>query len=367
MSVATQGPRGPYSTIQQLLTRLEEDALSATRVSLEADTAGMLERALADAVSANEELDDFSVFALRCLNVPYYLALWHDGEGGRSVDRKRRALAYYDGFLDLCLRHKVLEPKVRGLVEACVERVEEVIETTSMASGAVAKSVEESMAESVAGTSSSKSISREQKIEMFKTERQLAKSVAALRATGGGDEDRHTEDLRPLYLMMISQFAIKACGARELVQQEVRMLSAVAAMSEDERMKATARREQSEENKHVMDKLREAVRGLSGLGSAGGRDGKKEALRAGVFKPSHVLPTMTVEQFGDMEVARMQEDARRKAEAEAEEQRRQVLSLNGKAEREAVEEEALRKARAWDDFRDDNKKGSGNSKLRNTV
>ena len=346
MSMSAQLP------VRDVLTRLEDDAMAAKTThgsSLSTETILVLERALADAVSANEELEDFSAFALRCLNVPYYLALWHDAEGGRSVERKLRALAYYDDYLERCVRHGVLEPKVRGLVEACVEEHEEARDGSSVLATAAASS----------------GVSRERKIEMFRTERQLAKSIEALRAGRAGDagdvEDLEdgdaSEALRPLYLMMISHFAIKACGARQLVRQEIEMLGAVAAMSEDERMKATEGRGQSKENEEVMEKLREAVRGLS-------TNGKREALRAGVFKPSHLPPTMTVEQFGDMEVARMQEDEQQRAAAESEERRRKEQSLNGKAEREAGEEDALRKARAWDDFRDDNKRGSGNSKLR---
>ena len=345
------------SYVHSLLSSLEATALSATPSrSLESSDVRLLEQAMADAISANEELDDFGTAALRYLNVPYYLALANDAEGG--LESKRRALAYYDGYLDRCLRHGVLEPNVRRWVEACLD----------------SDRGEESDKRSPA------TVSREQKIEMFKTERQLAKSISALRAgfestsVRGGDASRGNDkagnidellddtELRPLYLMMISQFAIKACNARQLVWQEVNMLEAVATMPEDARMKmAKDSRAQSKENQEVMDKLREAVRGLSA-----GTGGKREAFRAGVFKPSHLLPTMTVEQFGEMEVERMQAEEQRKVDASTEERRRRELSLNGRAEREAEEETALQKQRAFDDFKDANKRGSGNSKLRNT-
>ena len=57
------------------------------------------------------------------MSIPYYLALIRDAEGG--IDKKRQALACYDGYLDRCLRHGVLEPNVRRWVEACIEDGEE--------------------------------------------------------------------------------------------------------------------------------------------------------------------------------------------------------------------------------------------------
>ena len=337
-------------SIRALLCSLEAMALgTAPRGDLAVGEVRLLERALADAVSVNEELDDFSVYALRCMSIPYYLALSYDAVGG--LDEKRQALTCYEGFLDSCLRHGVLEPNVRRWAEACMEAgADEGSEGSEGNRGAAPTAM-----------------SREQKIEMFKTERELARSISALRKDGGGkdacDLDGIDEaELRPLYLMMISQFAIKACNARLLVRQEVGMLEAVAALPEDDRM--NMRREiqgQSQENERVMDKLREAVRGLTA-----GEGGKREALRSGVFKASHTLPTVTVEQFGDMEVARMRAEEQRKNDALSEERRRRDQSLNGRAEREAEEEAALMKQRAFDDFKDANRKGSGNSKLRNT-
>ena len=353
----TQMTQMTTTSARTLLRSLEAMALGGTpRGPLAVGEVRLLERALADAISANEELDDFSVYALRCMCVPYHLALVYDAEGG--IDKKRQALACYDGFLDRCLRHGVLEPNVRRWAETCIEMGDD------------------EGGERRAPTA----MSREQKIDMFKTERELARSISALRADGGGEESRaedmidaHIEsnggldrlddaELRPLYLMMISQFAIKACNARQLVRQEVDMLEAVAAMPEDARVKMKRDiRGQSQGNERVMGKLREAVQGLSA-----GEGGKREALRLGVFQPSHLLPTVTVEQFGDMEVARMRAEEQRKSDVQADERRRQGQSLNGRAEREAEEEAALQKLRAFDDFKDANKRGSGNSKLRNT-
>jgi len=80
-------------------------------------------------------------------------------------------------------------------------------------------------------------------------------------------------------------------------------------------------------------------------------------LHRQVLKPFHILPTMTVEQQGDIEVAAALE--RQRQQQQADEARRQA-----DAEAGSDDEEGLAKARAWDDFKDTHPYGSGNSKLR---
>jgi len=78
-----------------------------------------------------------------------------------------------------------------------------------------------------------------------------------------------------------------------------------------------------------------------------------------VFKPYVSLPTITVEQQGAMEFAAAREREAKEAEGAAKRAQRE-------AERNSDEEdeEELAKARVWDDFKDDNPAGWGNSKLR---
>ena len=85
----------------------------------------------------------------------------------------------------------------------------------------------------------------------------------------------------------------------------------------------------------------------------------RERLRSEVFRPTVALPTMTVEQAGEIERAEMLARSAREAEhARARELRRESKTAD------ESEEEALQKARSWDAFKDDNPYGSGNSRLR---
>jgi hypothetical protein len=104
--------------------------------------------------------------------------------------------------------------------------------------------------------------------------------------------------------------------------------------------------------------LERAAAALS-IGDARDTRDTRTRMREQVFRPSHILPTMTIEQAGEIEHADM---LRRQTEEAERAYRRQ-------REREAmtadeIEDEELAKARYWDDFKDDNPFGSGNSKLR---
>jgi len=109
----------------------------------------------------------------------------------------------------------------------------------------------------------------------------------------------------------------------------------------------------------VPRELMERLGKMYGTGVAGGATRSVEQIRSEVFRPSHILPTMTVEQAGEIEYAEMRERELRSAENAA---------RAAREEAEMTEEERetrdLAKARSWDEFKDDNPFGHGNSKLR---
>jgi len=83
---------------------------------------------------------------------------------------------------------------------------------------------------------------------------------------------------------------------------------------------------------------------------------QKDEIKKNVFKPSHQLPTYTVEEWGEIELANMQKKEQEKKDAEifkakiaAEE------NSDDEADRETMEK------RSWDNWRDENNKGSGNT------
>ena len=277
-----------------------------------------------DLFSKNEHVDDLDVLTLRCLNLPYYLALACDGQRGERkslLQHKKMALVYYDRFLQRCVEYDVLEPRIKRMVENCLEEEEADAREDSTRVGG--------------------SMPREEKIEMFKIEKQLQRDMDMFQRMSE-DED----GARPLVLMMVNRYGVKAVGARQMVRQEVAMLDAAENMGASER----------EAHSKMMSKKREETAMLMGTlrDALGGLENKRETLRKGVFRPSHILPTYTVEEFGEMEMERMR--------AEEAGRLNQDVSKNS----DESDEEDVEKSRAWDDFKDDNPRGWGNSKLRPT-
>lgn len=74
-----------------------------------------------------------------------------------------------------------------------------------------------------------------------------------------------------------------------------------------------------------------------------------------VFRPGHTFPTMSLRELADREAAEARE--RQQADAEA-----KALRQLG-AEDSDEDEEELHRQRAFDDFKDANPRGWGNSKL----
>ena len=109
----------------------------------------------------------------------------------------------------------------------------------------------------------------------------------------------------------------------------------------------------------VPPELMESLRRMYGTGVAGGSARSAERIRSEVFRPSHILPTMTVEQAGEIEHREMMERQRTQAENAARRARDE-----SEMTQEEREERDLAKARSWDEFKDDNPFGHGNSKLR---
>lgn len=84
-------------------------------------------------------------------------------------------------------------------------------------------------------------------------------------------------------------------------------------------------------------------------------------IAAQVFQPSHRLPTMSIEEAGMREMEIMN-----KWQENAAEQLKEANSswvTDGKRDATSDDESAEEKARAWDDWKDDNPRGAGNKKL----
>lgn len=98
----------------------------------------------------------------------------------------------------------------------------------------------------------------------------------------------------------------------------------------------------------------------------GGRlTSERERMAAQVFQPSHRLPTMSIEEAGlkEMEIMNNWQEMNQKLYEEASSSWHKDIRKPGPPDEDEDDDAAQEKARAWDDWKDENPRGAGNSKL----
>ena len=180
-------------------------------------------------------------------------------------------------------------------------------------------------------------------------------AVQAIRgaAPWAGDEEEDSppdldETEREAWLLRVTAAAVRAMDAQRMGALEISMLSLRAAQ------------EAAGEGQSALPATSPAT--IPADLAAAAADllrPERGRLAAGVFRPGHNLPTMSVEQWGEREMVRMAEQQKRAAAAAAAEgEGEDERDENGEGDAEAL------KQRKWDDWKDDHPFGSGNSRLR---
>mmetsp|Transcript_13099 Transcript_13099/g.27160 ORF Transcript_13099/g.27160 Transcript_13099/m.27160 type:complete len:155 (+) Transcript_13099:869-1333(+) len=93
---------------------------------------------------------------------------------------------------------------------------------------------------------------------------------------------------------------------------------------------------------------------------------KKEEIRSKVFQKGWNQPTMTLEELGDREVAAAMEREAKQKESEAAQKdaprRYEFLVKDGMEDNAELVDASAQLDREWDDFKDENPRGSGNKR-----
>ncbi|XP_077227931.1 PP2A regulatory subunit TAP46-like [Tasmannia lanceolata] len=121
-------------------------------------------------------------------------------------------------------------------------------------------------------------------------------------------------------------------------------------------LEGRAKASQAHEHKH-----RPMIFGPSSL-FGGKLTSERERMAAQVFQPGHRLPTMSIEEAGLREMEMMNTWQERNAKL-FEEANSSWYKDKRKPVADDDDDEAAEKARAWDDWKDDNPRGAGNKKL----
>ncbi|KAJ8114215.1 hypothetical protein ONZ43_g4955 [Nemania bipapillata] len=300
--------------------------------------------------SRNESLDDIATSDLPYLLVSYYIAeLLQKAPASSPLERKgilNRIREAYERFLCLLDSYSILSSQDTKLFT----------EYNADATGFSVISTKDANAR------------RNAKIANFKAEKQLKQKLEYMRQSpryveNGGDE----EAVRELYLANIALSVHMTFQGLEGINREVEVLAQApvpsisqhATVEEDER-----RRKQSADNSGHSERLDVPLQLQAGFrGPLLSKEGKplrpftlvsnRQELQRGVFRPGHNLPTMSIDEY-------LEEERRRGGIIEGGGEASGIQPEPDEDNMEKADEETM-KAREWDEFKEANPRGSGNT------
>lgn len=297
------------------------------------------------------------------------LALFSPNEGIEDASTSSlRYLVLHHTIAELLQRTPFSGPKHRRLVlqsaRDAYERFLALVDAYALVSGPHAKMLERYRDDeekfAVVPSHSDPAAKREAKISNLKADKALREKLDTLRQNPGYVE-RDEEAVRQVYLMEVQWRIHKTFEGLDSLNREKEMLD----MAPEEEIDDPRRGAEEESRGGVDPTLRldepfqKSLLNRGGpLLSKQGRPlqpftlvGSRTDLARGVFRPGHNLPTMSIDEY-------LEEEKRRGGILEGgTDPPRNVVDED---DMEAVDRETY-KAREWDDYKDDNRRGAGNT------
>ncbi|EGG15513.1 hypothetical protein DFA_10355 [Cavenderia fasciculata] len=278
-------------------------------------------------ISKNEELDDIRTDILKYLLIPYYLgdlyvALVDKENRLRNLKNAKNKII---SFINRC--------EMIGLVH---KDDMEIISRDGKPNPANRRN------ELISRGKRDKEV-REQLSHVLKKRMEMIKKLGGSNEDGALQEENDCGDEeveRSFSLLLLREAISKSISMFEMFDLEVTMLQEVAALKE----------------KHGGVLPATPPPKSSGIGNFQILPDGRRVMLDKVFRPSHILPTMTPEEAVEIEM-RNGGMVKGKGGKESEKKSDDEEEVDGKEE----DHEKLKKKRDWDDWKDDNPKGAGNT------
>ncbi|KAL1955150.1 hypothetical protein VTO42DRAFT_8965 [Malbranchea cinnamomea] len=292
--------------------------------------------------STNESLEDIATADLQYLTLDYLFAeVLQRVFGSDRLKNLRRTRAEYERYLERLDNYGLLSSDDKKLYERYLENPNS-FSLTPMNDAAAR---------------------REAKIARFREEKELKQRLEYL--SQNPDLLRNDDDaVRRLQLAEINLFIHQTFQALDMLAQELTLLEAAQAAGPPR----TQRQEDDSRGRNNIDRSGYSERldiGLTSKGRGGpllSKTGvplqpfvltsRRAEIQKGVFRPGHNLPTMTIEEY-------LEEERRRGGIIEGGEQSGAPKEID-EDDMEKADEETM-KARAWDEFKEEHPRGSGNT------
>ncbi|KAH8705120.1 putative TOR signaling pathway regulator [Talaromyces proteolyticus] len=293
--------------------------------------------------SSNEGLEDIPSGDLQFLTVDYFLAeLLQRSSSSDRGELLRRATAEYEKYLTRLDQYELLSASDRKMFEQYLENPF----TFSLASKNDAQN------------------RRDIKVARFRQEKELKQKLEYF----SQNQTRLQNDddaVRQLYLAEISLYNHQTFQSLDMISQELEILSQMrnAPPRPDQTLQHDSRRRVDADRTGYTERLDAPLAQLLGRqkGPLLSKHGKplqpftltdrRTELQRGVFRPSHNLPTMSIDEY-----------------LEEERKRGGIIEGGNNEQPQEIDEDDMNradnetmKARAWDEFTEDNPRGSGNT------
>ncbi|CAG9997864.1 unnamed protein product [Clonostachys byssicola] len=293
--------------------------------------------------SPNEGIEDVSTSELPFLLTSFYIAELVQKtprlQPQERIPVLRRARLAYDAFLNLVDAY--------GLVKSPYDRLLERYQDDRDAFALVPNTADAAA-------------KRNGKIASFKAEKALKEKLSILKANPRYLENGDEELVRELYLTNTLFCIHTTFTSLDYLNRELSLLSRAPPAPPTATQTDPTRPPPEVDHTLRLDQPMSQLLGRGGpLLSKEGKplqpftllgSGSRQELRRGVFRPGHNLPTMSIDEY-------LEEERRQGNILEGGTQPKTVVDED---DMDAVDRETY-KARAWDDYTDDHRKGSGNT------
>eukprot|EP01125_Pyxidicula_operculata_P020966 TRINITY_DN7893_c0_g2_i1.p1 TRINITY_DN7893_c0_g2~~TRINITY_DN7893_c0_g2_i1.p1 ORF type:complete len:372 (+),score=77.86 TRINITY_DN7893_c0_g2_i1:630-1745(+) len=272
--------------------------------------------------SENETKEDFVASSIKYLSVPYYLGELYQKTPttGSSSDRVtaipllEKSKSLYQSFLKRCIKFEILSKA-------------DIISLNRQGPA-------------------TPEVNREEKIRRFRREKEIQsliqKHIQAKINRGISDDDvDDTDEERAVSFLLLETSALKAISGIQSLEQEIDILKHMSSLMEKNDGELPKRTPPEPKPSGPPLVIRDA----------------KQFIKDNTFRPGWNLPTVSVEEAGEMDMRyTIEQDKKQK---EKEKQKKTVKEFGDPDSDD--DNEKVRKDRDWDNWKDDNPYGSGNT------
>mmetsp|Transcript_10533 Transcript_10533/g.12091 ORF Transcript_10533/g.12091 Transcript_10533/m.12091 type:complete len:376 (+) Transcript_10533:91-1218(+) len=292
--------------------------------------------------SSNEHASEINTCDLEYFQTEYFLgSLYMKISGEEHASRMKNlqvSSAYFEKFLEMCENAGIVSSEDKDSILYLNGKYDKVLDV------------------------------RQVKINRFKRTREVAKQIESLqeklKETKNIEdiyEDDEDETSREILLLTLSNYIRSSLDSISSIKSELELLEM---RNQFEKQNKISGLENSERNIGSDAAKKKAPMQVTRIDE--NFKIKREIFQDGVFKPSWRQPTMSLEEYAQIEMANAMEREKREAEKTIEDEMNTIKSHNvrekGLEDDIDIVDRATMNDRRWDNWKDDNPKGSGVTK-----